>query len=1009
MPTPPGDDDPLPEFDELTPELMEDESLRGDFMLRWAVVLLALLLGWVYVTESRILVDIRSGQHMLSHGFLPPRTDVFSATAYGLPWVNLSWLSDIVLGAVEQSLGFAWLSVLCALVLAGAFWCLGRAAVPGFSTWWGSVCSALALVAVFPLVQPGPQSWTILGLALLVWILAAWSANPAGKAVWGLPVLFLFWANLSAWCWLGLLLLMVFTVGASLRGKTDQKERYSLALSTLVALPIGVVASPWPGRPAVGFRQAWIEGVEARGFGGLSEFFPALMYSLKDRMFWLTIDQFGIVALVLMVIALVSLVLNFRRHPWGWVALWLAANGVAVFLGPAVFYAALVNAAVATWNGQDWYRNRFSLEYSIDTWSVVWARAGRALCVLSLFFVAYLAVNGALMGAQGRRIGMGLDPRWQTRIESLNDTVLPDAYGEKFFPTTPAQGDLLIWLGYEPFLDSRLSLYRQEEDLLALYRTVRTELFLGSAATAEETDTEPEWKKVLERFEIAEVLVRLWGPLPPYEPMLRLLSNRDWTMTSLGAAGALFLRTDLEDEEMKTFAESHRATRFSRLAFQPERKPRVAELPPTWPAAQSSYDRWLIQKLEVAPASAQLAAHYEALLSGLSGFLTPQQGAGLALMAIHNCREALQDDANQPLPYRVLGSAYSVLQQIEQQAALAGGSSPEAGPYDPQIIAAAFSAVKASGGAAGDLMRLYQSLAAQQELDTAREVLGRLERALNESEESALPEEEQQRLNDMRQQLDDAIHQVQVQVDEARAQGAPRGQLVGIALQGRCPSLALSLLREDLTELTQAPDMQLLYSTLLLRTGNLESAWEQAEVLSDQIPHDKPTPTVMPLVTQWRMVTGSVNACVFDVSRSLDLWEAEQAGVLRQSLNALLQQPFASAAVPPLMDLWPAIEARLTASAAVDLPERWGQIQLQRVRGQLFLGRLETARELLEDFLERAPLHSQRPVAVFYLNQLSDREYPVAPEINVPEEWIDPLAEQPGDEPPPVPLPQRLE
>ena len=40
-----ADPDALPEVEPLTPELVEDEAIRGDFMIRWAVVLLAAPVG----------------------------------------------------------------------------------------------------------------------------------------------------------------------------------------------------------------------------------------------------------------------------------------------------------------------------------------------------------------------------------------------------------------------------------------------------------------------------------------------------------------------------------------------------------------------------------------------------------------------------------------------------------------------------------------------------------------------------------------------------------------------------------------------------------------------------------------------------------------------------------------------------------------------------------------------------------------------------------------------------
>src|SRR5690242_2665013 len=92
--------DGLPDDDALTPEVLEDEALRGDLMLRWAVVLLAFLLGCTEISETQVLVHVKTGQYLLSHGFLPPRTDVFSSTAADRPWVNLSWLFDAALAGV---------------------------------------------------------------------------------------------------------------------------------------------------------------------------------------------------------------------------------------------------------------------------------------------------------------------------------------------------------------------------------------------------------------------------------------------------------------------------------------------------------------------------------------------------------------------------------------------------------------------------------------------------------------------------------------------------------------------------------------------------------------------------------------------------------------------------------------------------------------------------------------------------------------------------------------------
>lgn len=64
-------DDELPEDEPLTPELVEEEAIRGDFMLRWAVICLAALMAFTCISDTKPLVLIRSGEQMRQNGFLP--------------------------------------------------------------------------------------------------------------------------------------------------------------------------------------------------------------------------------------------------------------------------------------------------------------------------------------------------------------------------------------------------------------------------------------------------------------------------------------------------------------------------------------------------------------------------------------------------------------------------------------------------------------------------------------------------------------------------------------------------------------------------------------------------------------------------------------------------------------------------------------------------------------------------------------------------------------------------
>ncbi|RPI80281.1 MAG: hypothetical protein EHM42_12335, partial [Planctomycetaceae bacterium] len=217
---------PLEEYEELTPELVEDEAIRGDFVIRWAVVLLAFLLASTKVGDASTLVQIKTGQYLASHGFLPPRNDVFSATATDRLWPNLSWGFDLILGSVYSLAGFVGISAFKALVVAITFALVASISRRGLPTWWTSICATLALLACHMRLTAQPTIVTLLGLATVFFLLHRFreersndlpDAQPQQtRSLWALGLVFVVWCNLDSRAFLGLSCLLLYTVGETL-------------------------------------------------------------------------------------------------------------------------------------------------------------------------------------------------------------------------------------------------------------------------------------------------------------------------------------------------------------------------------------------------------------------------------------------------------------------------------------------------------------------------------------------------------------------------------------------------------------------------------------------------------------------------------------------------------------------------------------------------------------------------------------------------------------------------
>src|SRR5262245_43685411 len=165
---PAADDDEIDEYEPLTPELVEEEAIRGDFVLRWAVVLLAFLLASTRIAETTTLVHVRTGEYLAGHGWLPPANDVFSYTANDRPWINLSWAFDLLAAGVHAATGFVGLSLVKALATATLFWLIAGISRPGLPTWWGSICAAVALLACHERLLFQPALVTLLGVAAVL-------------------------------------------------------------------------------------------------------------------------------------------------------------------------------------------------------------------------------------------------------------------------------------------------------------------------------------------------------------------------------------------------------------------------------------------------------------------------------------------------------------------------------------------------------------------------------------------------------------------------------------------------------------------------------------------------------------------------------------------------------------------------------------------------------------------------------------------------------------------------
>ncbi len=225
--------------------------------LVFLVALWALLVGPL---SNRPLADadigwhIRAGEQILATHSVP-RVDSFSSTMQGQPWFAWEWLYDTLLGVVHGSMGLNGVVWLAALLMATAFavlfWqMLARGTgLPVALLLWLLVLGASS-IHVF--ARPHIVSW----LFTLLWFVALerWEQGSAPPWLrWFFPVSMLLWVNLHGGWLLGMTLLAIYALAASvesLRGSDAIARILSAhrarAMSwTFVASAVATVVNPY--------------------------------------------------------------------------------------------------------------------------------------------------------------------------------------------------------------------------------------------------------------------------------------------------------------------------------------------------------------------------------------------------------------------------------------------------------------------------------------------------------------------------------------------------------------------------------------------------------------------------------------------------------------------------------------------------------------------------------------------------------------------------------------------
>ncbi len=1029
-------EDELPDDEPLTPELVEEEAIRGDFMLRWAAIFLAVLMAFGQINDTKPLVLIRSGDAMRANSFLPSRVDQFSMTMDGQSVANVSWMFDHLVSLSWLVGGDKGLTILKALLAGISAFLLVRISIPGVSSWWTSICAVFAIVACSTDFMPVPELITVLGMTVTMRLLVKHRLGKADGLIWKLPVLIAVWCNFDSHAWVGAGVIFAYAVGSAISGRlaarkqslaavAEQKTLLFPALLGIVALlvnpfhinsllaPLTTYSTEYPAMAAQ--RKLTTDAARIR-FDGRVDFFSILNPDAIQLF-----DHSHVAGIALLVVAAVVLLLSRNARDLGFLMVFLFVLLLSVIAAHELPAASIAAAAIAGVVAQDWYRRSFNMQYSTDSRELMFSRGGRAATVLGLALIGFCVVASRLPGAVP--LGFGFDKETQVTIDTFKkqlEELDPEA---RILHTLIEQGDMLIWSGRKSFVDSRVTPFGRRDDMSSVFGqhgAVLDSMLLQRADAEPPTANDPKEKealaknhhdrlmvaqKAIQDYDITHIITRLAPPGPPdFTSVKNLTEAGGWLRTSVGPSAAILERITPAMTQAKA---EKIALNLPRLAFR-DGDLSMASLRQA-ATAPSFYEKHIYRSRRASSEHRRSGMHYLKIASMETQ--APFVFAALNL-SIRNLNLSLNESPDDLEVYNALGQCYMMYMTGEQMLLGDNASQRMAQVRYLQAVMAFRQATVIDPSDKFAWQNLHELYLRRNRIDFSVECLETWLKLEDESPLGSGDEYEDQitglyqRKTQLTEQITQSEEQIKTAIERqletikkrqeaekavAKDGGEPKTAEEAAAEESMAivitamsynsagqPGKALESIRSQAEVVRANPLGTVLLGQLLLEAGELEEAHRMLSLMSQEALKQ---PESLGGI-EWQLYTGISQLGIGDYSSADETWSSQLSFLNRQVSSS---QAYGSVlyTLPMIADIniavneevpvWPFRNSTMSGDAVQGMNETRAEISLLLGLIQLEEGNLANARKSLSRIITEYGDTRSLGLARFYYSMLDEK------------------------------------